>query len=320
MHVNRGLLFWGLAFLSAGVVALAIQQNVLDRNVMLGAWRLWPLILVAIGLSLVLSRTPYRVIGTVVAALVIGVIVGTAITTGVGFGVSCASGADVSNLGEETGTFGSSASLDWQMNCGTMSVSMAQGSGWTARTGAENGNQPQVDGSSDQLSINSSNGGGFLVGQRERWEVTLPLEPTYDANIQTNGSRATLDFSGAKFSSLSLHPNAGDVRVDLSNATVSGLDVQVNAGHTGITASDGSAIEGRIQVNAGGVDLCVPLNTGMRITSTGNLFGTNLENLGLTRNGDTWETSSYGSAQHTITLEVQGNVGGFNLNPSGGCK
>src|SRR5690242_19934577 len=55
VRMHRGLLFWGLGLLSAGVVALAIQQNLVDRNVMAGAWRLWPLILVAIGLSLVLS-------------------------------------------------------------------------------------------------------------------------------------------------------------------------------------------------------------------------------------------------------------------------
>lgn len=319
MHVNRGLLFWGLAFLSAGVVALAVQQNVLDRNLMAGAWRLWPLIIVAIGLSLVLSRTPYRVIGTIVSSVVIGVIVGTAIVVGPGLAVSCGSDTLPANMNTESGSFSGNASLDWQMSCGTMVVSMTQGSDWSTATGTENGGQPQVDGSGDQLQIRSSDGGGFLLDRRERWEVQLPIGTTYDANIQASAGRVNLDFEGGKLSSLSLQPNAAEVHLNLSNAQVSGLNLEVNAGRAAVTASSGTDLEGRIQLNVGSVDLCVPPDAGLRITSTGNLFGTNLDGAGLNRNGDTWESSSYASAQHTITLDVQGNVGSFNLNPSGGC-
>src|ERR1700693_2297026 len=82
MRMNRGLLFWGLGFVSAGVVALAIQQGYLDRSAMAGTWRLWPLILVALGIALIASRTPFALAGTALAAVVIGASAGTAIAVG----------------------------------------------------------------------------------------------------------------------------------------------------------------------------------------------------------------------------------------------
>ncbi len=99
MRMNHRLLFWGLGFLSAGLVALAIQQNLLDRDVMASAWRLWPLILVAVGVSLILSRTPYALVGTALSAIVIGITV-----SGIAFGTNLGD----SNLSHDGDTWESS--------------------------------------------------------------------------------------------------------------------------------------------------------------------------------------------------------------------
>ena len=112
MRINRGLLFWGLGFITAGAVALAIQQGILDRDTMAGAWRLWPLILIAIGISLMVARTPAAPLGTALAAVVIGTIVGTAIAVGPGIAVGCGVGIrriDVSHhLGQAVARSGGS--------------------------------------------------------------------------------------------------------------------------------------------------------------------------------------------------------------------
>ena len=84
MHVNRGLLFWGLALVTAGVVALGATQGWFEIPAMAEMWNLWPVILIVIGLAIVLSRTPFAVIGVVVAALVVGFAGGAAIAAGAG--------------------------------------------------------------------------------------------------------------------------------------------------------------------------------------------------------------------------------------------
>jgi hypothetical protein len=67
------------------------------------------------------------------------------------------------------------------------------------------------------------------------------------------------------------------------------------------------------------VKLCAPADAALRINASGAAFGTNLDGSNLRRSDDTWESSSYASAQTTITLTVHGNAGSFNLNPPGGC-
>ncbi len=321
MRINRGLLFWGLGLITAGAVALAIQQGYLDRDTMAGAWRLWPLILVAIGISLIVARTPAAPLGTALAALVIGSIVGTLVAVGPGIAVDCG-GSDPTTLEDHSGTFtGDTASLDWRLTCGNLDVSMASGDGWTASVGSTGDTQPSVSGEPALLRITSATNDTNFWGQgREKWVVSLPDGVSYDANIRTNAGKVTMNLDGSTFSSFSLQPNAADVHLSMSGASVSGFDLEMNAGSANLTVSSGTLLTGSIQMNAGSVRLCAPSGMPMRITATGTAFSSDLGGHGLTQSGDTWESPGYASAQQRITLSVHGNAASIELNPSGGCK
>jgi len=321
MHVNRGFLFWGLGFMTAGLVALAIQSGYLDRTVMAGAWRLWPLILVALGISLILSRSPFALLGTALAGVVLGAAVGTAIAVGPGFAADCGD-SPPATLQDHSGTLGTSASLDWRLDCGTLDVSMSQGSSWQASVGSTGTDAPSVDGGTDHLNVESANQGGgfFLDHERERWVVNLPSATTYNAEIHVNASKGTMDLAGARFSALSLQPNAADILMKLGDASVDGFDLQLNAGSLSIIASGSTTLAGTMEINAGSVQLCAPSVAGLRITATGTAFGTNLGDTDLTQNGDTWESAGYAQSAHQVTLTVHGNAASFDLNPPGGCQ
>ncbi len=322
MRINRGLLFWGLGFITAGAVALAIQQGVLDRDTMAGAWQLWPLILVAIGISLMVARTPAAPLGTAVAALVIGTIVGTAIAVGPGFTVGCGSGADPVSLQDHTGTFAAdAASLDWRLNCGSVEVTMNDGDTWKASVGSTGSDLPTVAGEPAQLRIASADAGGWFGAHgRERWVVSLPTATSYDAFIRANAGTLTMDLGGSTFSLLDIRPNAASVVLDLADAGIEGFDLAMNAGSASLTASSGTLLVGSIQMNAGSVKLCAPSGMPMRITASGAAFSADLSGNGLTHDGDTWESPGYdSSAAQRITLSVHGNAASFELNPDGGC-
>jgi Domain of unknown function (DUF5668)/Putative adhesin len=320
MRFNRGFLFWGLGFVTAGLVALAIQAGYLDKAAMAEAWRLWPLLLVVLGVALILSRTPFALLGTALAAVVIGGGVGSVIAVGPGFASNCGD-SPPSALQDHTGTLGASASLNWQLNCGTLDVRMSQGFTWQASVGSTGSHQPGVDAATDHLDVASADqGGGFLVDQgRERWVLELPSATTYDAEIHINASKGTMDLTDAKFSTLSLQPNAADLVINVGGASAQRVDLQVNAGSVSLVANNGTSLSGTIEVNAGSVQLCAPSDAGLRITASGTAFGTNLGDTALTRSGDTWESAAYTQSAHQVTLTVHGNAASFDLNPPGGC-
>jgi hypothetical protein len=321
MHLNRGLLFWGLALVTAGATALAVQQGYIDRAVVADAWRLWPVILIAIGLSIILARTPFAVLGTVLAALILGVGAGAVVT--VGPGVAC-TGNVPTDLATESGTFsGGSAAVDLDFNCGELNVAMAGGSGWTTGTASTGDREVIVQAGGDSLNVSATNEEGFnWDGGKQRWDIGLGSDVSYDLRVSANAADADLDLAGGTFNLLEIDPNAASLFIDLSGTTAGDFDMSMNAGSADIQTDAETALAGRFTMNAGSFELCVPEDAALRITvADGNFtFSHNLDDSGLTRSGDTWTSDAFDGADTFIDLRLEGNAASFTLNPSGGCS
>jgi len=61
VRIDRRLLGWGVFFVLLGGIPLLVQSGVLDPGLLAGAWHLWPLVIVGLGLGLILGRTPFAV-------------------------------------------------------------------------------------------------------------------------------------------------------------------------------------------------------------------------------------------------------------------
>ncbi|HEY6571184.1 MAG TPA: DUF5668 domain-containing protein, partial [Candidatus Limnocylindrales bacterium] len=72
MHINRGMLGWGVFLIVAGSVPLLVQAGAVDPEVIRRVWQLWPLILIGIGLGLILQRTRAAVVGGLIVAVTCG--------------------------------------------------------------------------------------------------------------------------------------------------------------------------------------------------------------------------------------------------------
>jgi hypothetical protein len=320
MDVNRGLLFWGLALVTAGIVALAVQQGYLDRGALADAWRLWPLILIALGASIIVARTPFAILGTVLAALVIGVAGGALLTVGPGV-VSC--GGDeppATDLASHDGSFPTGAAeVDLDFSCGSLTLGMADGTEWSASVGRTRGEPAEVESDDESLLIHNPGGSLFDAG-RQRWDVTLGSEPVYDLDISVNGGAAAVDLGGGTFTLIDLNPNGGSVTVDLSETAVDDFELDLNAGSTSVTVDDTTDLAGSFSVNAGSIELCTSPDVALRVTFDANLaFTHNLEGSGLNPTGETWSSDGFELAEHKIDLQLEGNAGTFTLNPAGGC-
>lgn len=317
MRVRRGFLFWGLFLIPLGAIPLLVRGGYLDEDLLTNAWQLWPLILVGLGIALLLGRSQAGLVGTIVIALTLGGIGGAAIATGpswIGSISDCAPvGADTEQL-SANGAFGGPASVTVDLDCGSVDLVTAAGSGWTA-TAAYRGPEPRVESSGTSLTLRDPSG---TESHRQEWEVTVGADALRDISLTVNAAASTVTLDGAALASMRADLNAGDLLLDASGATVATLDLSVNAGRIRVTLGDG-ATTGELDANAGGMELCVPADAGLELQVDEQLtFATNLDDRGLTRSGETWTRPATGGP--VISLEISGNAASFTLDPDGGCK
>jgi hypothetical protein len=325
MHINRGLMFWGLALITGGLVALAAQQDMIDRDALADAWRLWPVVLIAIGLAIVLSRTPFAAVGTVIAALVVGAAGGTAIAVGPGV-VSCGGEPVPPNTFE--GAFElPRANVELELNCGSLHVAMADGTSWVAVGSTVSDGPPVIESSLGALHIRSGSEGLPFGRDRQKWALSLGRDTHYELSASLNAVDSNLNLADGTFGSLALNPNAGSVDIDLSGAHVADLDVSLNAGSMSIVVGADTDLAGTIGANAGSIDFCAPEaalrfeGAALRFTVDANVtFSHNLDETDLIKSGDTFTTPGFESAVHRIDLRLEGNAASFTLNPEEGCQ
>ena len=317
MRIHRGYLFWGVFFVLLGALPLAEREGWIDGQRLGDVGRLWPLIIVAMGIAVMFSHTRLSALGTVVVAVVLGLMAGGVLAFGTawvpGLG-DCAAGSDASlQRTTQSGTFSSGASVALTLSCGTLSVSTGDGSSWTLDA-AHRGEAPSVGATGSSLSVRAARDGI----QRQEWSLVLPGAQLSALDVTANAAQSTLSLAAATLTTLHLQSNAADVLLDATATTISDLQVGLNAGRARLTL--GGATTGAIQVNAGEVRLCVPPEATLAITVHDQFaLDTNLEQRGLTQAGDTWKrTGSTGAP--LIQLEVQGNAASFTLDPTGGCR
>lgn len=324
MHIDRRFVNWGVFLILLGGIPLLLRQGVLTEDAVSRLWTLWPLLLVAAGIGILLSRTAFHFVGGLLSAVVFGVIAGSVL--GVGFGAipfaSCGDERGTTPFSARSGPLSGPSSVQIELNCGDLTAQTAAGGQWALEGSDETGRGPDVVAASNDLTIRSERRGTpfDFLGAKESWQVTLPQDVEMGLDVTLNAGPGRLDLAGAVLTSLDLNLNAGDVRIDLSTADVRSLDVEVNAGSARIDLPE-TTTSGSVSVNAGSINLCAAPGTAFRIQTDDNITSSNnFRAQGLTESDGTWQTPGYESAQVRIELDAEANAGGINLNPTGGCN
>jgi hypothetical protein len=317
MQVRRGLLFWGLFLIPLGAVPLLVRAGAVDAGTMAGAWRLWPVILIALGLALVAGRSQVALVGTAVTAVILGIAAGGALATGSPwFGVlgDCANSRNVTAHADQTGTFTTPATVRLELNCGEFHVTTRPGTDWTL-TANFAGQPPVVTAAQDRLQLGSPKGGA----RYQAWALQLPSAALGGLEIHATAGSGTADLANASLTSVTAGADAFDLTIDAGAATVGRIEVTTNAGRSRITLGSGP-VTGSFSVNAGAIDLCVPDGSPLRIGLTDQItFAHNLDDRGLVKSGGTW-TRSGGDLESLIDLTIDGAAASFTLDPQGGCR
>jgi hypothetical protein len=316
MRLRRGLVFWGLLLIPLGGIPLLARAGVVPTDLIVDAWRLWPLVLVAFGLLLVVGRTRASLAATAIVAVLIGSIAGAAFAAGppwVGLAANC--GLASSGPTEQTdrsGTFDGAAGVRLDLRCGSLDLRPATNAGWSV-SATSRGAAPVVTSSARRLDVVAPTG-----TQHQAWTILVPAGPVDRLDLTTNAATSTLALDGIQLGSLDATVNAGDVRITVGSGTLEQIHATINAAALRVIAGS-TDLRGSMTVNAGGIDLCVPGDANLRLRVTDQLtFGHNLAGSGLTRDGSgVWVRAGSGG---TVDLSIEGNAAALTLNPKGGCK
>src|SRR5258706_9262519 len=122
MRVNPLFLYWGIFFVAIGGILVASDLRAVDTPTLTDVLRLWPLALVAIGLSIVLRRTRLSLPGLMLAAAVPGLVVGGALAGAPRFVRDCRARGVPPSVAGKKGTFGAAATGTVRRGCRALKV------------------------------------------------------------------------------------------------------------------------------------------------------------------------------------------------------
>lgn len=328
MRIDRTALAWGLFFILVGAIPLAVRAGYLSAAQVGDLWRFWPLLVIAIGLGIMLRRTPLEGLSGLVTAAFFGILVGGLFAgSGSDFGafpsIGCNDRAGTRPFATQSGTIaGPGGTVQLTLDCGAAAVTTQAGTGWQVSGSDTDGAGPIVEADVDSVSVRSRDDRGPFSwsSSREDWQVSLPRAARFDLEVELNAGSSTFDLTGANLGTVDLQMNAGSTTLDLSKVeSAERLAIEVNAGSVGIDLP-ATGTTGSIQVNAGSVELCAPTGVGLRLDTGENIISSyDYAGHGLIQNGSVWETPGYEAAAVKLDLTTEANAGSFKLDPADGC-
>jgi len=321
VNINRGLVFWGVALITAGVVALAIQSGVVDGESARQLWRLWPVALIVIGIAVIAARTPFALVATLAAGLVVGGMAGT-LVSGLPDGMNIGCGGEPTEGMTDGGSFaGGAATVELDFSCGDLAVATEPGPEWGVEARYAADAAPAISFSESSLRVGVDEVGGpfGFSERRQAWDVTIPTEVDLDLSVDTNAASSDLRLDDGSFSNLAVEANAGEVTLRLAGASVDDFSLDANAGSMSLEVDAETTLAGSVEMNAGSLELCIPQSVAVAITIEDDniTFSHDLDESGLERQGDTWRS---GDGSAAVTLEISGNAASLTLNPEEGCS
>ena len=326
MRIHRDLAGWGVFFVVAGGVPLAVQTGLLPPTALDRWWSFWPLILVGIGLGLIFTRTPLEILGGLLVSGTLGLLAAGILTGGFG-GIGefpstvCGPGGGGTPFEARSGRFETGAAVTVEVACGTVEIRSTGGDTWTVEGVDEEGVGPDIEADGGSLEVTARDRVGSFMGERDRWVVRLPTAQRLDVRLDLNAGEAVADLVGARLGLVEVELNAGTATINLRDVTeIDGLEAGLNAGSLGVWLPAVS-MTGSIEANAGSIRLCAPEGVALRLlTGDSILSSQDFGDSGLIQSGDAWETPGYDTAVARIELRTEANAGSFSLDPPEGCS
>jgi hypothetical protein len=293
----RGGFVWPILLIGAGIVFLLNNLGMVSWDVWLTLLRLWPVVLIAVGLDILVGRR--FPLGSLLLGLVLVVVLVLAVQGSIPMNAT-ASGLAVDRTETISQDLQGSnqGSVDIRFGAGNLNVDaltegglqLIQGSLDLSRNeqlnksfSANNGVARYVLESRGSLNV----GPEVLGGSNKKWDLNLNRDIPLDLRISTGAGQSNLDLTGLNLRRFDLNGGVGQVTVKLP-------------AHGQYPVS----IDGGV----GQVVVIIPQGLAARVRTEGGLGGVSVQG-DFRKDGDTYTTGGYGSAQDQADVQVNNGVG-----------
>ena len=290
MHTHRrGSLLGPLLLIGAGLLFLLNNFGVIDGNIWPRLLSLWPLLLVAAGLDILIGRRSTA--GAILTALImIALLVG-----GVWLLSTQSTSADlVTHTIRQSLDDAASAEIKISAGAGQLAL------GPLAEGGALIEGQIALPGNQNLRQDFQVNNG--VARYSVRGDGNVRLAPSFDGenwSLRLNRDLPTV---------LEVSTGVGAAALDLERLRLTDLEVEIGVGEVTLTLPRQGVYLARVKGGVGEVTITIPAGLGARIQVDNGLGRVQMP-AGYTRQGDTWLSPGYASAADRVDLEVNGGVG-----------
>jgi hypothetical protein len=311
-------------FIVLGSVPLLVNVGLIDRTVAAQLASLWPLVIIALGIGLILRFGPAHDIGGLIVAAAIGLVLGSIIAGGVSATaqVGCTDSGNGGTPVTANGTFETGGRVSAEVSCVDLTLDSQAGNGWSVSAGSDANRQPIIEPSANSVQLSSEPERFFGPRPRLPWHITLPQATSVGLELTANVARGEVNPGPAQLSDLGFTLNASDVDFWLHDLSALGsFGGTLNASSsTLVLPSSVAAMSGGITLNASSLTLCVAPSTNVQIELSETLSSNNFAAAGLVKSDDQWVTAGADAGAPSLTMHMSTNVSSVTLDRSGECK
>ncbi len=297
MEHRRPSLIGPLILITAGVLLLLSNAGMLPFEFWQLAFRLWPLLLILIGMDILVGRR--SLLGSLLIVVIWVALVGGALWLVAAQGPGLvATAATTDQISQPLGDI-KSASVELQMafsdthvgSVGSDSADLVRATFQHSEEKRGVKNYSVVD-SQAQLSLKEEGTGIFPGASVSRWDIGL--SPAVPLAIRLNGG-------------------VGRTVLELSDLNVTSLSLDAGIGQLDVTTPKTGIVTMRLNGGVGSARVRIPPGVGATIRVTSGLGGTQVDTTRFPKFGDVYQTAGYASAANKIDIDVDGGIGGITI-------
>lgn len=295
-----GRFLWGLAIVFVGLVFLLVNFGVLSPAIWGEIWRLWPLIIIIAGIS-VISNSLTRVGQVILSVLSVLIVIAGLVWI----------------LSPNRKAFDNQQTFNTTTNTQYIDEDLQEGKSSVVniKTGAADLN---ISKSTDKL-ISGIIEGNFPVdlsrnNSNGTETVTLSSNVKRGMLFSRLKNRWDLSLNNSIPTKLEINTGAVDGHLDLADINLTELNVKSGASSYDITLGEkADRLTSEINIGASSVSIHLPKSVGLKVLSQTGASSNNFSNQGLSKTDNTYKSENYDQATKKIDLTFSAGASSIDL-------